>query len=595
MLARSGGLKNAAIAYFDAEGCLLGLYADLPMKEYLRERGITERTVWTERSTGNNAVTMGFRHERELVTAGADHACPALQGLVICFVPLRFRHVEVGELYHLPEKLGGIAVLAREGYAAVEYRFLASAVAHDIEMTMHFNQSSIRQYERQNTGILIVDTRLQKGQPVITYANSLLFEALGQPARRLDFEPLETLFKRETNEKFYELLGSWKQTGELSMTLEAGGKRILCLISCDIYDQPSVDAGGLTFYITTPQLESRKVAHKMGNAAVLSFSNVIGECPQVKSAIRRATLISRTDSNVMILGESGVGKDVFAQAIHNASSRRDKPFIAVNCAALPKDLIASELFGYDSGAFTGAKKNGNMGKFELANGGTIFLDEVGDLPLDLQATLLRVVEQKQLMRLGSSRLIDVDVKIISATNADIPHLIEQKLFRSDLFFRLGTLKLTLPPLRKRGRDIVLLANHFVQSISRRLGRSALQEFSLEAEELLMSLPWTGNVRELQNVIECIVQLYPETCILPEHILENINIQLSFPSVLGVQPSGSQEASYIKRPGAIPRRALTREDIVDALERCGNNRSEAAKYLGIARKTLYRNMERLGMS
>ncbi len=473
-----GGLKNAAIAYFDAEGCLLGLYADLPMKEYLRERGITERTVWTERSTGNNAVTMGFRHERELVTAGADHACPALQGLVICFVPLRFRHVEVGEL---------------------------------------------------------------------------------------------------------------------SMTLEAGGKRILCLISCDIYDQPSVDAGGLTFYITTPQLESRKVAHKMGNAAVLSFSNVIGECPQVKSAIRRATLISRTDSNVMILGESGVGKDVFAQAIHNASSRRDKPFIAVNCAALPKDLIASELFGYDSGAFTGAKKNGNMGKFELANGGTIFLDEVGDLPLDLQATLLRVVEQKQLMRLGSSRLIDVDVKIISATNADIPHLIEQKLFRSDLFFRLGTLKLTLPPLRKRGRDIVLLANHFVQSISRRLGRSALQEFSLEAEELLMSLPWTGNVRELQNVIECIVQLYPETCILPEHILENINIQLSFPSVLGVQPSGSQEASYIKRPGAIPRRALTREDIVDALERCGNNRSEAAKYLGIARKTLYRNMERLGMS
>ena len=129
MLARSGGLKNAAIAYFDAEGCLLGLYADLPMKEYLRERGITERTVWTERSTGNNAVTMGFRHERELVTAGADHACPALQGLVICFVPLRFRHVEVGELYHLPEKLGGIAVLAREGYAAVEYRALKAVGA----------------------------------------------------------------------------------------------------------------------------------------------------------------------------------------------------------------------------------------------------------------------------------------------------------------------------------------------------------------------------------------------------------------------------------------------------------------------------------
>ena len=150
-------------------------------------------------------------------------------------------------------------------------------------------------------------------------------------------------------------------------------------------------------------------------------------------------MLSGSYANVMLLGESGTGKDLFAQAIHNASGRSDKPFIAINCGAIPRELIASELFGYEGGAFTGAKRQGNIGKFELANGGTIFLDEIGEMPLDLQATLLRVVEQKQFMRLGSNRLIDVDVKIISATNVDIFSMIEEKRFRADLYYRLSTM------------------------------------------------------------------------------------------------------------------------------------------------------------
>ena len=195
-----------------------------------------------------------------------------------------------------------------------------------------------------------------------------------------------------------------------------------------------------------------------------------------------AKAVAKSESNVLILGESGVGKDIFAQAIHNASDRRDKPFLALNCAALPRDLIASELFGYEGGAFTGAKKNGNIGKFQLADTGTIFLDEIGDMPLDLQATLLRVIEQKKFMRVGSSSITNVDVRIIAATNANIQKLIDQKKFRADLYYRLSTLQFTIPPLRERGSDIILLAEYFIQAVSRRINKPNVMTLSNEAKD-----------------------------------------------------------------------------------------------------------------
>ncbi|MCB7092021.1 sigma 54-interacting transcriptional regulator [Enterocloster bolteae] len=629
ILERLGTPCQVSIAYFDSDGYLIQLYCNETYRDFFQKRGIVSRSVWTEETSGFNAVTEGFRCDRPFISCGTSHSHPALKDLTIYFSPVHFEQIEVSNSYHLPDRLGGIALLVPDNLAHDDYLFTAITLTHDLEMTLHFNQLSFRLYERSRTGMLIVDTRMSQKDATVLYANDMFFQALNIPVENINFTQLGRLLKPEENQAFYELLKYPHNISDTPMNFcPVGGKTTCCTLFCDTFYQPSLNAAGIIAYISTPQMESRSISRKMGNTAVLSFSNIIGDSNPMKSAKQRATMIANTDSNVMILGESGVGKDVFAQAIHNASRRRNKPFIAVNCAALPRDLIASELFGYDSGAFTGAKKNGNMGKFELANGGTIFLDEIGDLPLDLQASLLRVVEQKQLMRLGSNRLIDIDVKIISATNADMAQMIEQRMFRSDLFFRLGTLKLNLPPLRKRGNDILLLANHFLQSISCRIGRDDLQRFSPEAEQYLLSCYWTGNVRELQNVMENLVQLYPNHVILPEHIMENISLQqLTSPRYVAeipapLVPPPSPEPAFITEPAfvsvpaatvksetpAVPpsdlpksfapkqhkRGSLTKDDILLALEQCHGNRSAAAQILGITRKTLYRNMERLGM-
>ena len=321
--------------------------------------------------------------------------------------------------------------------------------------------------------------------------------------------------------------------------------------------------------------------------------------------------MAQTESNIMLLGESGTGKDIFAQAIHNASPRRHKPFVALNCGALPRDLIESELFGYEDGAFSGAKRNGNIGKFELANGGTIFLDEIGEMPLDLQVRLLRVVEQKQFMRLGGNKLIKADVRIIAATNANIEEMISQKQFRADLFYRLSTMKLNLPSLRERKDDIPVLSEHFIRSVSRRIEKPNIMRFSRQALELMERLNWSGNIRELQNLIECIVQIYPGDIILPEYIMDNVSYdtkkellesgEYSCPAAAvntaapGSSASTPASVNLEEAPVSRPRRQkLNRDMLLDALRICNNNRSSAADYLGISRRTLYRKLEEFGI-
>lgn len=623
MAQRAGAYHDLALAYFDADGYLLDLVGDDWLLAELAEEGVTPSTVWTPETTGCNAVTDGLRTRRTAASQGQEHnGHPALKNLALYFSPVELVIIQVSNYYDLPNRMGGIAVLTKREHAHPDLLLTAVSLAHSLEMTLHFNQTCAHGYESRHTGVLVVDNRIHPLYKTIFYANHLLYSALNISPKQLNFTPLEEFLPPDHNPELYEMLSRpYVIKGKSMQITPCGGQPVSCVVDSDVYYQPGLAAEGVILYVSTPQLESSQIAHKISNNAILSVQNVIGDCPAIRSAKKRAALLANTDSNIMILGESGVGKDIFAQAIHNISHRKNKPFVAVNCAALPKDLIASELFGYDSGAFTGAKKNGNMGKFELANGGTIFLDEVGDLPLDLQATLLRIVEQKKLMRLGSNRLIDINVKIICATNADLAQMVEQRLFRSDLYFRLSTMKLYLPPLRTRGNDIILLANHFLASISRRIAREDVQVFSPETAQYLLHYPWPGNVRELQNVMECIAQLYPQHTILPEHIAENISLQMASapPHTISASLPVQSDSHMLERyciapaptPQAVPsapdmpdaphkthgraaRGELTVEQIETALKVCGGNRSSAAKYLGIARKTLYRNMERLGM-
>jgi sigma-54 dependent transcriptional regulator, acetoin dehydrogenase operon transcriptional activator AcoR len=313
-----------------------------------------------------------------------------------------------------------------------------------------------------------------------------------------------------------------------------------------------------------------------GNYAKYEFKDIIGNSSTFNKQIEIAKIAARTNSKVLIIGESGTGKELFAQAIHNYSHRRNEPFVAISCAAIPRDLIESELFGYKGGAFTGARREGQMGKFELANKGTLFLDEVNGLPLDLQAKLLRVLQQKEITRLGDNRTIPVDVKVIAASNIDLLSEVENKNFREDLYYRLNVVEVVIPPLRERAGDLILLINHILSRHCNEMGIKK-PEISNEAIEVMRTYHWPGNVRELENCIERALLISEGSALQKEH--------------LSMRPQ-KRASDFPSGPASL--RQGYKEMIEGTLNRCGGNVTMAVRELGIARSTLYRKMKEFGM-
>ncbi len=333
----------------------------------------------------------------------------------------------------------------------------------------------------------------------------------------------------------------------------------------------------------------QRINRLVGSEAHFSFDDIIGSSDSMSMAVKLAKVASKTDINILLTGENGTGKELFAQSIHNASERKEGPFITINCGALPRSLIESELFGYEGGSFTGSKKEGNVGKFELANGGTIFLDEIGEMPFDAQAALLRVLENKEIVRIGATKTIKIDVRIISATNKDLPAMIREGVFREDLYYRLNVLDIHIPALRDRGEDIKLLADYFIKKYSK--GNLQLSDKSYHR---LKNRLWPGNVRELENHIEKTVHLMQsgltETEI--EYLTDklNIGIDLSDKDNLSLKPEAESLQTKIQENN------LSLKDnecicIKKALSASCWNVQAAAKKLGISRRTIYRKMEK----
>jgi DNA-binding NtrC family response regulator len=302
---------------------------------------------------------------------------------------------------------------------------------------------------------------------------------------------------------------------------------------------------------------------------------IIGESPAIKQVIERAHRVAQSAATVLLLGESGTGKEVFAHAIHAWSPRRTQPFVVVNCAALSEDLIASDLFGHEKGAFTGAHQR-KLGKLELAAGGTVFLDEVGELQAVLQARMLRVLQEHTFERVGGTRTLQVDLRVIAATNRDLPHAVQAGTFREDLFCRLHVIALTLPPLRERPEDIPQLAAFFVQKHSLELKRPGMR-LAPEALACLQHYTWPGNVCELENVLQRAVVLSSGETIQPE--------DLTFPA-LGVSPPMTPISPYRIRLEAVEQEVLR-----EALQEHGGNKRAAARALGIALSTLYEKLKK----
>jgi transcriptional regulator with PAS, ATPase and Fis domain len=356
-----------------------------------------------------------------------------------------------------------------------------------------------------------------------------------------------------------------------------GGKHVEVINSIyPIYDENNMIIGVCDIFRSYKR--SLSAARKIyGFQASYNFKSIISQSKAMQNTITTAKEFAATTKNVLIVGESGTGKELFAQSIHNFSSRSEGPFIAVNCASFPSDLIDSELFGYESGSFTGARKGGSIGKFQLAEGGTLFLDEIAEMPITLQAKLLRVTETKVITKIGGQKEIPVDVRIIAATNRDLNTQVALKEFRGDLYYRLSTLTLSLPALRMRTQDIPALTSFFLQRASDSSSTTTPRSLSQDAMNELILYQWPGNVRELENV------MYRLSLQCKKDIIEKKDV---------ISQLGPSHTTHAKTSPVAHFTRLDPNIVMNALELNNGNKRRTAEQLGISRRTVYRMLKKL---
>lgn len=561
--------EHYAILLFGQHSLLRTIIASDEVKQRLGRFGVSEGALFSEDKAGTNAASLGEILGRPVQVVGFENFCRFCADYGTSYAPIIDRK----------RVIGGIAIVGPINDYDRKLLGLADLAAQSIASRIGVQRWSMLIDRNISEGILAINA---SGD--IFWMSQQCHRILKHPEQNMFNVPLAKIIDPEKpeNRYFWNILDKGHSIVDEAVTLVVGKETIQCNMTVAPYK--FTDESRALKLIIIQELEriSRLIRSYSGNSARLTFKDVVGTSPRFLSSVNHAKRSASTFSNILLLGESGTGKDVLAQAIHNESPRKNGPFVALNCAALPRELIASELFGYEEGAFTGAKRGGNIGKFELAHQGTIFLDEIGDMPLDLQAMLLRVIEEKSIVRLGGSKSIPVNVRIIAATNKDLETEVERNTFRRDLYYRLGVIKLSIPPLRERYDDIPLLSKHFVNILCRRLN---LPKKTLSADVIFafQHYPWPGNVRELQNILESAVQWSSSSEITMDHI-EQLLPALS-------PTENNRKAETRPEPGNLSEKQL----IESLLEKYDSNKSKTAKALGISRKTLYKRLEEYGLN
>ncbi|WP_273806076.1 MULTISPECIES: sigma-54-dependent Fis family transcriptional regulator [unclassified Pseudomonas] len=443
----------------------------------------------------------------------------------------------------------------------------AEAISRQLALKALLDEQQ-RVLEVLNEGVILLDED-RRIRSLNGYARRLL--QLDDPQRG---RPFASLIAQETDLDLW-LDRRWERQDRDLTLLLPDGSGLPCLASA-----APIAQGGWVLSLRENRRIREITRQLLGTRARYSFTDIQGRSPALQSSLRVAQAASRSEATVLVLGESGVGKELFAQAIHNASVRRHGPFVAVNCGAIPRDLVQSELFGHVEGAFTGAARGGAAGKFELADGGTLFLDEIGDMPLEAQISLLRVLQEGEVTRVGAKKAQAIDVRVIAATHRDLAQAVASGSFREDLFYRLNMLSLQVPPLRERRDDIPLLVATLLKALSRQLERPPLA-IADEALTLLMTHGWPGNVRELENVIERAVNLAQGTLIQP----------LDLPPSLVTSALATDTAGDRLTPLEVGQRELIRATLAQTR---GNLRQTAAQ-LGISRAGLYVKLRRYALN
>lgn len=415
----------------------------------------------------------------------------------------------------------------------------------------------------------------------ISYFNRASAEILGIKSKQVVGKKLSHIFP---NSPLNEVLKNGKKVMAQEVLYEVENRRVSVVSTAFPIQVQGEIAGAVESF--SPVAEVQKLAYHFSNRnrEYTSFEQIIGNSRLLRQAKEQARKISISNSSVLLEGESGTGKELFARAIHYSSPRRNKPFVAINCSAIPDTLLESELFGYEEGAFTGAKHGGKPGKFELADGGTIFLDEIGEMPLYLQSKLLRVLQERSIERVGGLKTIPIDVRIIAATNRDLGTMVKEGQFRADLYYRLNVIPIKIPPLREREEDILLLMDFFLQKYNRLFNRQ-FKGFSEEARNLMLRYHWPGNVREVENAIEYACNLEAKDIIGLDSLPPKLKQTDLVHSALSLREKWEEGM-----------RQVTRKILQEAFRRYGTSaaaKEQIAEALGISRATLYRRIKELG--
>ncbi|MGC9324836.1 MAG: sigma-54-dependent Fis family transcriptional regulator [Desulfomonilia bacterium] len=473
-----------------------------------------------------------------------------------------------------PHTLGMIAACAQ----LIEKQLRLSK---ELEKTFVAGQYLRAAMEAMTEGLIILDKDNR-----ITLANKAAEFMLGFPDGILSGIDIQCIIRNDS--VLHALMNNIRLTDHELILEESEntGRSLVTLIP--IVDQDANKMGSLLIFRPLKELQ-KLMKHMVGLEAPYTFSHIWGRSPKLRETIELAKRVAGTDVNVIIVGESGTGKEMIAQSIHNMGPFSRGPFLAVNCSAIPNDLIESELFGYEAGTFTGALRSGKPGRFELANGGTLFLDEVNGMSLDMQAKLLRVLEEKRFQRLGGHHYIPLEARVIAASNKNLEEEVKKGHFRSDLLYRLNVVEICMPPLRERVEDIEFLVEKLIQEISRRLGKK-IKGISPDALTYLAKQPWPGNVRQLKNWVERAVTLTRNSVLtVRDFSVESVPRQVE-PTGHDDKPSDQESSRKASRL-----RDMEKNAIQTVVNECKGNLSLASKKLGVSRATLYRKMKRFDLT
>ncbi len=559
------------VALSDAEGYLIQLVGDAPVLETVKQGNFVVGACWGEDFAGTNGVGTVLKTGKPLQIFGTEHYCINSRRWACSGAPI---HDSEGKL------VGAIDMTGHYEKAHPHTLGMVVASAHAIENEYRFRKA-LRECQIADSFQRTVISSIPEiiiaidNEGIISLMNNNAKKVFGPNADKYLGKNVNILWKGN-NAALINMLNSNESLTDVEVSISFKKSQADFTLTCS----PILSMNRVTgkIIILNEIKRARTLATRMmGAKASVHFEDMIGVDPEFRETIRLAQIASRINSNVLLLGESGTGKDLFAQAIHNSSSRRDGPYVAINCAAIPRDLIASELFGYSDGAFTGSRRGGSQGKFELADGGTIFLDEIGETPLELQAALLRVTEDKSITRIGGTKVTRIDVRIIVATNKNLKEQVKKGMFREDLYYRSNVFTIRMVPLRQRKNDIPLLVEAFLKKISMSMGKEII-DIDDGVIDKFMNYHWPGNVRELQNVLERMINIAQTNrltvSLLPLEIVE--------------EQSGEDDQPDSNRVDRMERELITR------LLRSKLNKKEISKKLGMSRSTLYRKLERYSL-